>query len=223
MANKDNVTWTNKDNLDYYENIPVALLQHYATIGGFDNGCDIDLIYNDYIAHANSVIEAGAGYGRVIQCLLDRGYRGKITAIERSKQFYNFMRDKFDNKANIINCSIDDFVCTEPADIVLWMWSNISEWPQPEQAKILKHLAGFCKKGGFLILDTISHLITPLNVSMSDTQSYIAETEYGTAYGYTPTTDQIDLYAEKIGAISVAHISYITTTGRNRLIHVLGF
>lgn len=219
----DAVTWTNKDNLDYYENIPVELLQHYAAIGGFDNGCDVDVIYDDYIVHSTSILDVGSGYGRVLQHLLNRGYTGKITAIERSKKLYDFMLNKFANKVEILNCSVDDFICGTPFDIVLWMWSNISEWPQQEQAKELRLLSSFCKPGGFLILDTISHSITPINVTTYQTQSYVAETEYGTAYGYIPSLDEINGYAKEIGAISIKNIPYKTSTGRDRFIHILGF
>jgi SAM-dependent methyltransferase len=219
----DAMAWTNKDNSNYYENIPIELLQQYAVIGGFDNGCDVDVVYDDYIAHSKSIIDVGSGYGRVLQHLLDRGYTGKLIAIERSKKFYNFMRNKFSNAIDIFNGSVDDFVCKTPVDIVLWMWSNISEWPQEEQAGELKLLSSFCKPGGFLILDTISHLMTPMNVTAYSTQSYVAETEYGTAYGYIPSLDEIALYAKKIGAVSVKHIPYKTSTGRDRFIHILGF
>ena len=219
----ESASWTNKDNANYYENVPVEVLQQFAVIGGFDNGCDIDLIYNDYIKNSSHVIEVGAGYGRVVQCLLTREYKGKITAIERSKNLYNFMRSNFPSTVEIINCSVNDFSCENSADVVLWMWSNISEWPRHEQIKILKHLTHFCKQGGFLILDTISHLITPLNVTTYNTHSYVLKTEYGVAHGYTPSLEEVNIYAEEIGAVSVRNIPYITTTGRSRFIHILGF
>lgn len=217
------VTWTNKDNSDYYENIPVELFQHYAIIGGFENGCDIDVVYDNYIARASSVLDVGAGYGRALQRILDCGYTGKLIAVERSKKFCDFMRNKFSNKVEFFNCSVDDFICETPVDIVLWMWSNISEWPQHQQASELKRLSCFCKPGGFLIMDTISHLITPINVTAYNTQSYVAETEYGTAYGYIPSLDEINGYAKEIGAVSIKNIPYKTSTGRDRFIHILGF
>lgn len=213
-------TWSNKDNANYYEQVPVEVFRHYAIIGGFENGCDIDVVY-DRIKDADSIIEVGAGYGRVLKSLLDRGYKGKLIGIERSANFCRYMHETLGTRAIIYHANAEDFVSPVLADVVMWMWSNISEWPKDQQCQMLKHVTQYCKPGGLIVLDTISHAITPLNANHYETQRYSAFTEYGNVEGYVPTVEEIDAYATNLNIKKVEHIPYVTSTNRERIIHLL--
>lgn len=218
---ENKILWSNKDNIDYYEHVPVERFRQYAVLGGFETGCDIDIIYDDYLASANSIMDVGAGYGRALQAILDRNYEGKLIAIERSNNFCRYLKKHFSSDTDIFHTDISDFQPITPVDIVLSLWSNISEWPKQEQVGILKKLSTFCIPGGFLILDTISHLIIPLNIKQCSGQSYSSESEYGNTYGYTPSPEEISLYSLKIGARCIRQIPYKTDTGRDRVIHII--
>ncbi len=223
ITKKENTkeTWSNEDNKQYYENIPIEIFDKYTITGGFENGCDVDVIYNNYLRNAASIIDVGAGYGRVIKHLLDRGYSGKLMAIERSKNFYCSLYKKFSGRAKLFNCSVEDFKETKIANVALCMWSMLSEWPKDKQVEILKHITTFCKPGGIVILENISHLITPKNVNVYEQKLYKAKTEYGILCGYIASTEEINYYAKAIGITKTKHITYITLTGRERIIHVL--
>jgi len=74
--------WQNDDNLLIYNAMPLSEFRNTAINGGLENGCALDQIAH-YIFKASSILEVGAGYGRVIANLLNKGYSGKLTAIER--------------------------------------------------------------------------------------------------------------------------------------------
>ncbi len=211
--------WKNADMGDYYENIPIELLQNYAIKGGFENGCDIDLVY-PYIKHTHSIIEVGAAYGRVIGHLIRKNYSGEIYAIERSKSFCKYLRQHYQDRVNIINMDIQYFQPPQKIEAMLWMWSNITEFPKIEQLPMLKHLSSWLMPSGIFVMETILHTLKPTNVTFTQGQSYVVDSEYGKAYGYTPSTQEVHEYAEKLGFKYIKHINYKTSTKRERILHI---
>jgi SAM-dependent methyltransferase len=213
--------WGNEDNASYYENFPVEDFRKVAIRGGFEDGCDIDLIYH-YLQDKKTLLDVGAGYGRAIHHLIKNGYTGKIFAIERSENFYNHLIKTFKDVATLIHGDINNFNPEMKFEAVLWMWSNISEWPKNQQADMLKKLADLCSEGGVVILDTIFYDGKPLNVTTYDSQTYIAKSDYGRyAYGYIPTKEEIKEYAAIAKLDIITQIDYTTTTDRKRILHVL--
>jgi SAM-dependent methyltransferase len=213
--------WSNSDNKQFYENVPVEEFEKYTIIGGFENGCDIDVIYNRFLKNAASIVDVGAGYGRVLKHILDHGYSGKLIAIERSCNFYSRLYKNFSGRADLFNCSVADFKKAEVADVVLCMWSMLSEWPKDEQISTLRHISTFCKPGGIIILENLSHLIAPVNMENYNQQYYESITEHGSVCGYTASTDEIKEYAHTLNMPKTEHIEYTTSTGRQRIIHIL--
>ena len=213
------ICWSNADNSLYYESIPIETLRKYATIGGFENGCDIDLIF-DRIKDAESVIEIGAGYGRVLHNLIKRGYAGKLYAIERSKQFCNHLHKCFSKDATIINHDINRYTPNRKFSVILWLWSSISDFPKTEHISILKKLENWLQDDGLFILDTISHKTKLADEFTFENQTYIEKAAHGTAYGYVPSTQEIAEYADILG-FKIEQISYNTETNRPRIIHIL--
>src|SRR5579871_1636617 len=87
---KDN--WRNEDLIDFYEKIPLNIFRDFAIAGGFEEGCDVDLVY-PYIADVGSVLDLGAGYGRVTKRLIKNGYQGEINIVERSNELCKYLTD----------------------------------------------------------------------------------------------------------------------------------
>ncbi|MDF2940013.1 MAG: methyltransferase family protein [Gammaproteobacteria bacterium] len=212
-------TWENKDNADYYEKVPHHVLRQYPIKGGLENGCDIDLIF-PYIINTTSLIEAGAGYGRVIRNLIDRGYQGKIYALERSQNLCNHLKNEFHSQVNVICDDVQTYIPSEKVDAVLFMWSTISDFPKSQYLKLLTHTAKWLKPEGICIIETISHLLIPHNTGATFQQSYAAETEYGTLKGYLPSSEEIEAVATQL-EFKVKKVPYQSETGRDRIIHIL--
>jgi phospholipid N-methyltransferase len=213
--------WSNKGNVDFLEQVSVEEFKHYVEIGGFSDDRDIDLIM-PYIKGLNSIAELGAGYGRVIEALRKRGFDGKITAVERSNNFYAYMKDRFDDNTILLHKDIADITPARTFDAVLYMWCNISEWPKQQQASIVGLLASWVKPGGLLIIETMCPQQAPLNSAGYTSQTYIMNNENGAdAYGYIPTYDELEHYIFLNQLSIVKKIDYTTKTNRDRAIYLL--
>lgn len=211
--------WNNKDVTQFYENIPIEKLRSMAIHGGFEDCCDI-LQIKDQIWDSKTLLDAGSGYGRVVSYLLKNNFLGKITAVERSHHFIEHLQNNFSNKVNIVDTDIMNFFPKNKFDVILSMWSNISEFPKEDQPKYIKKLLTILNPNGTLILDTISHLIKPKNVEISSKQNYFLESEYGNAFGYLTSSEEIQDYADELNC-ELTQIPYLTTTSRQRIIHII--
>lgn len=217
------LSWTNKDLCEYYENVPINELKQFTVIGGLDNCCEIELI-RSYINQASSILEIGAGYGRVVEDILKHGYKNKLTAIERCKKFCNYMREKFVDSLNQLNIIEDDFMThnfDEKYDLILSMWSNISEYSIDEQLPMLHRLKNLLTTNGVLVVETIDHNIKPKNSTIFNKQAYVVNSKYGTSYGYTPSDEQLREYALALEVKNIKQIAYRTDTDRKRLLTII--
>ncbi|HVV68174.1 MAG TPA: class I SAM-dependent methyltransferase [Gammaproteobacteria bacterium] len=215
----NSIGWDNKDLIEYYENVPVSVLRDFAIKGGFENGCDIDLIY-PYIANTRSIIDVGSAYGRVLNQLILKKYSGKISSIERSKNLYKHLLNKYSKKVNIYNADIRCFHPNAQYEAVLFLWSGIGDFAKSEQLPLLEHMRSWLKPEGIMILDTILNTIVPGNASVNDDNSFILNSAYGTAYGYKPSEKEIDEYGKQLKFKYIKHIPYQTPTQRQRILHI---
>lgn len=212
-------SWSNTDNLTYYENIDIEFLKSCAAKGGFESGCDIEVIYNKYVNNTHSIIDVGAGYGRAIKKLISLGYKGEITAVERSEKLCNYIKETH-REVKVIQSDIKNFKPPKKTDAILWMWSNISDFSKQEHTEIIGHITSWLKKGGYFIMDLFSLSQKPMDSSFFDNQVYIYKTIYGTVYGYIPSEDEIHNYAKKTNIKLIEKIPYSTDTDRKRTVFV---
>jgi len=212
--------WSNQNNADYYENVPFEVQAGYAVRGGLNTGRDLDLIL-DYIKGSDSLLEVGAGYGRVIDYLLEYNYQGNITAVERSQKFFQLLKEKYSSSVDLIQKDILHLSLKKSFDVILWLWSGISDFMPKEQIQVLKQLSSHLNPDGYILLDTFTHAQQPLNANSSNKQYYVIEVEKCVLQGYIPSPDEIKTYAKDIGLQFIQHLPYITTTQRPRDLYIL--
>ncbi len=214
-------TWNNLTNqLNFYQKIPVLeLLKQYAVEGGLESGADIDRAWN-YIKNASTILEVGAGYGRVIKCLLARGYKGQITAVEHSEHMFKYMEENYRNKVNLFRENIVDFCHSEKFDTILWLWSGISDFTKEEQPAVMEKLFGLLQSGGTLIMDTFPCSAVPSNAITANNQTYTMKAMDCIASGYIPSPLEIKDYADHTGLVSVKPMEYVTSTNRKRMLYI---
>lgn len=214
--------WSNENNRPYYDDeYTVEALKTYATRGGLDTYQDLKLVF-PYILKASSILEIGAGYGRVIDYLLNLKFKKQLYAIERSPTFCKLLRKKYArNTINIIEDNIQTTSSLKPVDIVLWMWSGISDFSQQEQLLVIKKISTLINPQGHLIIETFHHTTKPINAIVSTNQSYVIPSGKRIVYGYIPSPQEIEKYAVAAEFMNVKHLEYQTTTGRPRNMYIL--
>lgn len=217
---EDLLGWTNDDNQRAYYNQPAIkqVLPGFAELGGLHGGCDIDAAF-DYIAGAKRLLEVGAGYGRVVDALLRRGFQGAVDVVERSQVFCGELK-RFGDKITVHHQDVRAFKPDEPYDVVLSMWSGISDFPSAEQASLVETLSGFLCIGGRLILDTSVAGQKPLNARFATEQAYSIFKDGCAAKGYIPSEAEMLAYAKNASLVVVQHFTYITATQRQRKLYV---
>ncbi len=213
-------SWSNLDNAAFYENVTIDKMQEIAGSAGIDAHCDLKLL-DPYITQADSILEVGAGYGRVLDYLTNIGYQGKITALERSVNLCHILQKNHSSNANIIQGDLIDIQLEQRFDLVLWLWAGIADFTITEQALIVEKLFSLVTKDGFLMLDTLDTTANIIGAVHSDGQQHVINLNGAEISVYGPSINEIKRHALKASFASTNHISYKTTTGRNRLLHIL--
>jgi hypothetical protein len=213
--------WNNRDNIQFYETICIDEFKDLVKRGGFENNQDIQLIM-PYLKNVNSIIEIGAGYGRVIGALRNLGFKGSITAIERSLKLSKYIAESYGDDINLINNDIENLEPSYSFDAALFMWCNISEWPKEQQRSRILNISKWLNSGGLLIIESINAEQTPMNSSSYLNQTFVCKNNSGyETYGYIPTENELDNFFSDDQLTLIDKIHYETSTKRRRIIYVL--
>jgi 2-polyprenyl-3-methyl-5-hydroxy-6-metoxy-1,4-benzoquinol methylase len=218
--NKDvDLSWNNKSNQDFYEGVSIEQFKEWAKLGGFDEGCDLDLIL-PHLKKAKTILEVGAGYGRVVGYLLKQNLSAEISAIERSKSLCEYMEKLYGSRADIICGDLGETNFYKKFDVVIWLWSNISDFAKHEHVSTLRRIASWIEKGGVLVTDILLDSFNTERVNASD-RNYVFQDGGRFAHGYLPTKDEILNYATEVGFEKIEAMPYQTNTSRNRCLFML--
>jgi spermidine synthase len=221
--NKDSDNWTNDAAKNYYSHVSIAEVQSVAKSSGLDDGCDVDLIM-EYVKNPNSILEAGGGYGRVVNKLLERKYGEQIFTIERDAHFLKYLKSLFKNTDRVEICEGDIRTYNFGKikfDLVTVMWSQISEYPKIEQKKVLVRLKSLLTPNGTLVVETIDHTTRPKAASYFENQTYAIEFNDVTIYGYVPSPEEMKKYSLEIGFSNFIEVPYTTKTDLKRMIYIM--
>ena len=216
-----NTVWDNQKNKTYYDTVDLSIQTGYAVRGGLSDHCDLKQIQH-LVESANSILEVGAGYGRVLEYLIDTNYPGDITAIELSDQFFQTLA-KYQDHVKLLHGSVLDETVLGNAqyDLILWLWSGISDFTHEEQKKVIHILTRRLVVGGTLVVEVLAHDNVPLNAVTGTTQSYVIKANDATLYGYIPSPQEIVECAQAHEDLKVTHHHYQTDAGRNREMHFI--
>ena len=212
--------WCNDDNKFFY-NMPLDIFKGYCHSSGIQNGCDIQLIYDNYLKPTESMIEIGAGYGRATSALLKCGYQGSVTALERNPTLVNALASIFKNTINIVSSDLKDYFPNTTYDVALWLWSGISEFSQNEQIRMLRHIKSFVKQQGFIIVDTLPTRLHQSNATNKINDTLVVQNDYTTGYFYSPDAKDITRYTSICDLTVERIIPYQSETHRDRVLFVL--
>lgn len=213
--------WENYHNVEFYETLPPEGLIKASQNVGLDTCCDLKLI-KQYINNATSILEIGPGYGRVINYIIDRGYKGEFYAIERSKVLYQYLQEKIPLQVNLIRGDIVNYSFNRKFDLVLWLWAGFVEFSNTEQKNLFVKLASLLNMGGVVVIDVIPMDFRPPNSKLIDEQNYIAHLPQTAApcYCYVPSINDFSSYASLSSLQIIQNKRYITPKNRQRILHL---
>ncbi|MCA9497393.1 MAG: hypothetical protein KC589_10720, partial [Nanoarchaeota archaeon] len=208
----------NFDTNNFYDSMPIGTLNKYAQISGLSNGPEllIPKVLNE-IKNSKSIMEIGAGEGRVIDNLLKLGYKNKIIGIERSKNFYELLKKKYHNEDKIIILQ-KDFLSDElpKVQLGLFLWAEICNQNEKDQINIIKKLSTNLET---LIVDSII-MGEESNATSNSNNKFIFEMEWGKLEGQI-TSPQIILKSSKKYFKNCQTWEYITDNSKKRRLYLL--
>jgi trans-aconitate methyltransferase len=208
----------NDKNIDFYRNIKMDTFQHLAGVIGFDTSVDIDILF-PIVKEASTLLELGAGYGRVIKALLHRGFKGKIIAVERVAELIDYLKQHIPELVVLQQQDIKHLQLNQEVEAITWLWSGILELSNEEQKETVKHLYTLLATNGVLILE-IPRKVKYVGVHIGD-QKIKVEAEWGTLDAYLPRHEEMIAYSQAAGFTSIQCIEYQTNTQLDRSLYIL--
>ncbi len=214
--------WNNRENDAFYEDIKVEGLKKLAQKAGLATACDVKLL-SPYWQNANSILDAGAGYGRALAFLLESGFQGPITALERNNTFFQYLKTRYHTQVTLIHDDLKN--CDrikKQFDVVLLLWSALAEFAPKDQKKIVFQLAKLLNKNGKLIIDTLpTNINKPLDTEEFGEQFFLTRTKESIVRTYEARQDEIEYYAKHSGLSNVEVKECLTDTNRIRWLYIL--
>jgi SAM-dependent methyltransferase len=211
--------WCNVDNIAFYNQLPFDEFYKAGAESGLNNGCDIKAIAH-YVKRAQSILEVGAGYGRVITHILDMGYAGKLVALERDPALCQLLKTQFNKKITVIQKDILAFHSKFRFDLIVWMWASFSEFSKTEQLSALDRVTKHLEIKGYLILDIVPLSCKTTNTVDFNSQDKVIQTPFGDDYIYLPSPAELESYQKKLNLKKIETITYQTQTNKNRYLEV---
>ncbi len=211
--------WANEDNTLFYEHSS-DILKDWAEQGGLASWPDLIAI-ESYLDRADSILELGSGYGRVLSYLTQHHKNKRISAIEKSNQLFNLLTIQFKHDVQLHHCDIADFSSMQRFDLILWLWSGFTDFSRHEQLPILQHIQPFLTLKGKIIIETFPHDLPPANGQLLEAQNYKLTANDLALHGYIPSPDEMAAYARDSALHLEKVIDYTTTSKRHRKLYVL--
>lgn len=212
--------YTNKENFGFYQGIGIETFLDHAKRSGMELCPDMKLCW-DELKDKDSVLEIGAGYGRCVKFLLDKGFKGAIYALEQSDALLGYLRNHFaaENVTPIEN-DLQHYAPPQKIGAALWMWSGILDFSPEEQARMVKHIYNMLENDGVLVVETPKMGIKTFG-DHDDPQHLHVDAPYGRLDCYIPTADEMRQYSNSAGFSSFEQKDYKTSTEKERSLFIL--
>lgn len=215
--------WNNYDNAEFYEKVTPEALEKIAFERGLSNGCDIKAL-KAFWENANHILDAGGGYGRVIDALFQNGFNKSVTAIERSAIFYRHLDEKYqgNQQVKLVKTDLHDLsILNEKFDVIFFLWGSLGDFSKIEQPRIIQGLAEKLQPEGKLIIDLAATETNPKELKTREDGIVYLDTEFSPVYHYQPSEEEIALYAKKAFLKIYTTLKIKTENNNYRRIYVL--
>lgn len=209
----------NDGNIDFYARIDIEKFKDFARQTGFDQGVDIQLIY-PHIRQAAVLVELGAGYGRAVSFILQKGYEGRLIVVDRIEQLIALLDRQFGERVEVVRQDLKKLDLPVKADAILWLWSGLLEHSQDEQAAAIARLAQNLSEAGVLIIESPYKAVRIVGTH-ADSHIIRLHTEWGDLEAYLPDEEEVRQYAQRAGFVRTETIRYQSDTGLERIFYLM--
>lgn len=222
VDSRENLECTNDQNDFFYNELTLQEFRMFAETAGIHNGSDIDNL-TDYIKNAGSILEIGAGYGRVIEFIRSLNTDSHITAIERNKKYYQYLISCYEGSVELFNTDIKQYKFNKSYSLILWLWAGFTEFSKSEQASLLQHLSHGLADDGKIVIDLIAHDADESNASNAGGNNFVISSASSilTNKLFFPDPKMMQCYSTAASLKIINTISYKTATNRKREIYIL--
>ncbi len=210
----------NDSNIEFYTRLDLEKFKGFAEMLGLDTGVDIDRLY-PYIAQADTVVELGSGYGRALGFILNKGFKGRLIAVERIAVTAAFLAETFKGSVEVLQQDIKNLkLDTHDVDAILWLWSGILELSVEEQLESVRNCSRYLRPGGRLIIEAPYQKLHKVG-QMSENKHIYLKTEWGTLHAYLTDMQEVRSYYEACHFSGFEYFTYKTATGIERVFYIL--
>ena len=215
MEKKADLAWGNQDNNRFYDHIDTAFFHNVIKTGGIDTHIDLKHI-ESVLKQAQSILEVGAGSGRVLDYLCQHHANKSLHAIERNQAFYQRLHAKYSASATLHQIDIMQFHSDLRFDAILLMFSTIAEFTPQEQVQLMLKFHECLSDGGYLVIDSFLHNSTPINGTKITHQETAIQAKHADLHVYLPLRHELISIAEDAGFTVAQSLRYETTEKRGR-------
>ncbi|HEX8547462.1 MAG TPA: class I SAM-dependent methyltransferase [Cytophagaceae bacterium] len=208
----------NAGNHLFYNNLGIDPFKLLAEVGGFSTYTDLELAY-PFIKQSKSILELGAGYGRCVDFLIQKKYKGRVIAVEQSPILIDHLKDRFPT-IEILQEDIKKLQLKQKVDAALWMWSGFIDFSREEQQKSIRLVSSHLSQKGVLVID-LPRLGYQTIAQHTDSQHLHFESPFGNLECFLPTLDDIKFYASEAQFKTVIPKDYLTATEKERTLFIL--
>lgn len=122
------------------------------------------------------IVDAGGGSSRLVDGLLDAGYR-RVTVIDISSEAIKVAKDRLGKRASLVNWRVDDVLAADLAPGSCDVWHDRAVFhfltKPSERARYISKVGASVRPGGFVIIATFAE-DGPLRCSGLEVQRYSA-------------------------------------------------
>ena len=221
LAANDVVLWRNSDNVhQFYEYISTEVMEDFHVNSGIEYK-DLDAIF-PMLSNVNSILEVGAGSGRVLRFLQQHLPDKKVAAIEQVPAYCDSLNQHFGDYANIIQGDILTYQPHCKFECILQMWAGICDFNIGEQQRLLKKFADLLDEGGFAALESVLKSTESNHSEMVVTGDAEHQIKFGDGLinCYVADANLITKMARRAGFSSVTPLYYYPQ-GKKRIVYIL--
>lgn len=202
---------TRNRNKKFYDAISHAHLHNLVKMCGLQANVDL-LPLKNRIKNARSILEVGAGYGRVIDFMRAVNPSAKIDTIEYSHALCATLRSQYNDTVAIIET---DLTKIKPKtlgkySLITWMWGSIIDIDPTQRLKFLKKIYRALRVGGTIIIDVPVCDTTEWDDRKSTIIDYMHK-NIGEIHCFdVPTLSEMEFYKRKLKASALDTVPYST-------------